>query len=190
MSFASGCLLGGVFPVSVFYLFNQSRALQWRKPQILSPRYSRNIKAIRGLIIVILLFTEVSIIVLLMTQNRYSIEVTGEVYNPYTFYIEDFPQVTIEAQLIGDVTTEPLQNYTGVPLYLILQKAQPKFEQYKIFLQAPDGYSVTFNSTEIDQNDYIIISSSNRGLRIVAADYPGSYWIYYIATIKVHSLSS
>ncbi len=189
MSFISGCILGGVFPLSVYYVFNQSTALKWRKPRSLSPRYRRNIKVIRGMIIAILLFAEVSIVVLLMTQNRYSIEITGEVYNPYTFYIDDFPQVTIEAQLVGDVTVEPPQNYTGVPVYQILQRAQPKIELYKITLRAPDGYSVTFNSTEIDHNEYIMISSSNRGLRIVAADYPGNYWIYYIATISVQRLS-
>ncbi len=190
ISFVSGITLGGLFPLSVFYIFNRSPILQWRKPLSSSTRYLRKIQAIRISIIVILLFAEVSVIVFLMSQNKYSIEITGEVYNPYTFYVGDFPKITIEAELIGDVTYVPPKNYTGVPLYLAIEKAQPRLQIYYIQLRATDGYSVRFNSTEVDKNDNIIIASEDGRLRIVAGHYHGSYWIKNIASIELTALVS
>ena len=187
ISFLSGLILGGLFPISVFYVFKQSTILQWRKPRKISPRYVRNIKTIRIIIIIILLLAEFSVITFLMTQNRNSIQITGEVYNPYTFYVGDFPQVTIEAELIGDVSYEPPRNYSGVPLNNVLEKAQPKYDTYKVLIRAHDTYSVMFNSSDINDSDNIIIISVAGGLKIVAKGYHGSYWIKNVVSIEVIS---
>ncbi len=185
ISFLSGLILGGFFPISVFYIFDQSTLLEWRKHKKIPSRYSRNFKAFATTIVIILIFVEVFVIGFLASQNTHSIKVTGEVYNPYTFYISDFPQITIEAELIGDVSYEPPRNYSGVPLYRLVDKAQPKLELFNILLKANDGYSVTFNSTEVDNNENIIVVKAETGLKIVAAHYHGSYWIKNIATVEI-----
>ncbi|MHA1994808.1 MAG: ECF transporter S component [Candidatus Hodarchaeales archaeon] len=191
ISFISGMTLGGIFPISIFFGFKQASLLQWRKPRSISPRYARNIKAIRISIIVIILLAEFSLIAFLVLQDKNSIQITGEVYNPYTFYVSDFPHITIEAELTSEYFPQPPRNYTGIPLHVILEHAQPKFQFYGILLKAraPDLYSVMFNSTVVDNNDKFIIALVDGVLRLIASEYHGTYWIYNIGTIEVTTIA-
>ncbi|MHA2096433.1 MAG: hypothetical protein ACW98F_17580, partial [Candidatus Hodarchaeales archaeon] len=78
-------------------------------------------------------------------------------------------------------------NYTGVPLYQIIEKAQPKDEFFDILLRAND-YSVVFNSTEVEKNDNLIVVAVEGGLKLVAAHYHGSYWIKKINSIVITTM--
>ena len=187
ISFVSGVIFGGFLPLSVYHIFIQSSILQWRKPSIMSPRVVRNLKYVRISFIVLLVISQVVVISYLMLQNRYSIQVTGEVFNPYTFYQNDFPQITIEAELIGDVTYIPPMNYTGVSLYIIVGWAQPKQETYNIVLKASDQYEVTFSSEEVSFDANIIIISNLDTFSIVAAGFHGNRWIKSIVSISIEN---
>ena len=184
-SFISGVMFGGMLPLSVYRVFSQASILQWRKPSKMSPKTIRNLKYIRISFIVILVFSQIIVISYLMVQNRYSIQVTGDVYNPYTYYPNDFPHITIEAELIGDVTYIPPMNYSGVPLYTIIGWSQPRGESYNILLKASDGYEVVFTSIEISHNSNIIITSNLNSFTIVAAGFHGSYWIKNVISINI-----
>ena len=123
----------------------------------------------------------------LLSQNRFSVQITGDIYNPYTYYPADFldRQITIEAELIGDVTYEPPKNYTGVPLYIIIDAAQPISENYIVEISASDGYYIELNSTEINNNPNLIITMESTGLRLIAGNFHGSYWVKKVVRINI-----
>ncbi len=186
ISFCSGFILGGMLPIGFFHVFEKSSILNWRKtPSI--PRQLKHIKLIRLSIIVFLVVSEISIFSFLAFQNRYSAQVTGEIFNPYTYYPADFldRQVTIEAELIGDFTHVSPRNYTGVPLVIIIEEAQPISEIYFAKIIASDGYDVTFNSTEIQSDLMLILIMESTGLRVVAGNFHGSYWINNVNSIEI-----
>ncbi|MFX1515890.1 MAG: ECF transporter S component [Promethearchaeota archaeon] len=186
ISFVSGFILGGLFPIAMFNLFNRSTILNWRKfPK--SPHNLRYIQIFRLIIIILLVISEIAVFSFLLSQNRFSAQVTGDIYNPYTYYPADFldRQVTIEAELIGDVTHESPRNYTGVPLYILIENAKPKSETYAIKVTASDGYFIEFDSTEIKNNPNVILTIDSTGLRLIARDFHGSYWIKKVVHIDI-----
>ncbi len=187
LSFFSGLIFGGILPLSTYHIFIQSSLLQWRKPSIMSAQAKRNLKIFRISFIALLIISQVVVISYLMFQNRYSIEVTGDVFNPYTYYQNDFLHITIEAELIGDVTYIPPMNYTGVSLYVIVGWAQPQQDTYNIVLKASDNYEVTFSSEEVAYNTNIIIISSFNSFSIVAEGFHGNRWIKNIVSINIEN---
>lgn len=191
ISFGSGFLLGGLFPIAIFHLFKKSTILNWRKlPK--SPKQLKYIQAIRVSIIIVLVICEIGIFSFLASQNRFSAQITGDIYNPYTYYPADFldRQVTVEAELVGDVTYEPLKNYTGVPLFIIIETADPTSDFYIVIILASDGYQVEFNSTEIQNDKSLIITMEANGLRLVANNFHGSYWIQKVNRIEIQMIST
>jgi len=190
ISFVSGFILGGLFPIAVFNLFNRSTVLNWRKiPK--SPHHLKYIQILRISIVIILVIGEIGIFTFLLFQNRFSAQITGDIYNPYTYYPADFldRQITIEAELIGDVTYEPPKNYTGIPLYVLIENAQPISEIYTVKIIASDGYFIEFNSTEIEENPFIILTMDSTGLRLIAGHFHGSYWVKKVVHIDIQGVN-
>jgi ABC-type thiamin/hydroxymethylpyrimidine transport system permease subunit len=115
-----------------------------------------------------------------------SCEVTGQVSQPLRFsyfaYIDQ--EITIEAELIGSVTQLPPQNYTGIPLAIILADAQPLESATTLQVVASDGYSATFSLDDVLNNHEIILIIEN-GLRLVAKNYPGWYWVEKVASLII-----
>ncbi len=186
ISLISGIILGGIFPIYLHHFFEETSILNWRKKpeKIIS---SRNLQVIRLSLVIIIIICEITIISYLVFQNRYSAQVTGSLYNPYTYYPADFigEQISVEAELRGDVTYIPTRKYTGVPLSVVITKGQPITEVYNVKISASDGYYVFFNSTAINTDISIILVTNENGLRIVAGNYHGSFWIQKVNRIEV-----
>ena len=115
-----------------------------------------------------------------------SCEVVGQVAQPFRFSYLSFidQEVTIEAELIGTVTHLPLQNYTGVPLYLILSEAQPLGSANLLQVIASDGYSVSLTLSEVLSDSDIILVVDD-GLRLIAKNYPGEYWVQKVVSLVI-----
>ncbi|MFX1510348.1 MAG: ECF transporter S component [Promethearchaeota archaeon] len=115
-----------------------------------------------------------------------SCDVVGQVAQPFRFsyfaYVDQ--EVTFEAQLIGSVTQLPPQNYTGIPLALILADAQPYNSSNTLQVLASDGYSATFSLDDI-LNDEEIILVVEDGLRLVAKNFPGWYWVEKVVSLVI-----
>ncbi|MFX1284659.1 MAG: ECF transporter S component [Promethearchaeota archaeon] len=188
LSFISGFFLGGLLSISTWKLFERSSILNWRKTPT-DPNQLKQIQILRIIIIIVIVLIEIGVFYFLTVQNRYSAEVSGDVFNPYTYYHSDFLdlQITVEANLTGDVTYIPTKNYTGVPLYFIVERAQPKTEHFIVQLSASDGYQVEFSGEEIDNDRAIIMTSTEIGLRIVAKNFHGSFWIEKVKHIEIRS---
>lgn len=107
------------------------------------------------------------------------IEVGGAVKAPYSFFYEDFSsyETTVTAEMVGQCKYEPETEYTGVPLKVILEKADPEGTTIKI--TAEDGYTVEFDIENIDD---LIITKERL---LIAKGYDGGYWVQDIVEITV-----
>jgi hypothetical protein len=119
--------------------------------------------------------------------NPETCQITGDVDHPFTYRPSDFinKQVTIVAELKGQYTYIPPMNYTGVPLYIILNTAVPNSSANVVRVVASDGYEATFNLTDVMQDGRIILIQDSGSLRIVAANYAGAYWVQKVYEISV-----
>jgi len=189
LSFISGFLLGGYLAVNIWSFFEKSTIFSWKVPFSDLKPY-RHIRFIRASLLMVIVLGEISVFGALLVQNRFAIEVKGDVHNPYTYYSSDFltDQITVEAELRGTETNIPLRNYTGVPLFKIIDKAQPLSNPFIVQLFASDGYNVNFNSTEIYIDTSMIIIQEDNGFRLVAGNFHGSLWIKMITRIEIKSI--
>ncbi|MBU7023022.1 MAG: ECF transporter S component [Theionarchaea archaeon] len=107
------------------------------------------------------------------------IEVAGDVGEVYSFIYEDFSQyeTTVEAEMVGQYKYEPETQYTGIPLSLIVEKANPRGTTVRII--AGDGYTVDF---PLDGIEGLIIT---RERRLIAKGYEGSYWVQDVIEIEI-----
>ncbi len=115
-----------------------------------------------------------------------SCEVVGQVSHPFRFSYLSYSgqEVTIEAELIGSVTYLPPQNYTGIPLTVILADAQPVTSATTLQVISADGYRAAFNLTTV-LSDCEIILVIDDGLRLVAKNYPGWFWVQKVVSLVI-----
>jgi len=125
-------------------------------------------------------------------ESPYICTVSGSVNNPYTFVYRDFSsqEVTIEAKLDGAVTHLPPDNYTGVPLRVIIDHAWPKNNSEKVIVRAQDNYEKTFNFTDVMNDSSLILKRHkqdeyNKWLWLIAGDYAGGYWVKMVSEVII-----
>lgn len=116
-----------------------------------------------------------------------SARVEGALSSPYTFCYSDWGEraVTIVAELRGSSTYVPPQEYTGVPLFLILEEGEPKEEAQTVRVIAEDGYEASFDLLSVLGDDRVILTIDNDQLRLIAAGYDGAYWVRRVSRIVV-----
>jgi ABC-type thiamin/hydroxymethylpyrimidine transport system permease subunit len=116
-----------------------------------------------------------------------SVDVMGQVNEPFEFVYSDFKdrEVTFNAELNGSVTHVSSRNYTGIPLRPILELAAPRAGADQIVIVGSDGYSAVFRLADALSDDRLIIAEGGTGLRIVAANYEGAYWVENVVKIEV-----
>ena len=81
-------------------------------------------------------------------------------------------------------TQLPPQNYTGIQLATILTDAHPLDSATTLQVVSSDGYSATFSLEEAQSDDEIILVIED-GLRLVAKNYPGWYWVEKVVRIVI-----
>jgi energy-coupling factor transport system substrate-specific component len=116
-----------------------------------------------------------------------SARVEGALSAPYTFRYSDWEDraVTITAELRGSSTYVTSQEYTGVPLSLILEEGKPKEGAQTVRVIAEDGYETNFDLSAILIDDRVILSLESGRLRLIAAGYDGAYWVRRVRRIVV-----
>jgi hypothetical protein len=114
-------------------------------------------------------------------------DVNGNVENPFLYRPADFAdeEITIIAELVGEYTYVPPQEYTGVPVHIILEEAQPNGDASSVRVIASDGYEAQFNYTEVINDNALILTQEEGKLRLVAGEYAGQYWVKKVSEIKV-----
>ena len=116
-----------------------------------------------------------------------SARVEGAVSSPYTFSYQDWEDrsVTIVAELRGSSTYVPPQEYTGVPLSLILKESEPQEGAKTALVIADDGYQASFDLPDIISDELMVVSLDDGQLRLIAGKYDGAYWVRKVRRIVV-----
>ena len=116
-----------------------------------------------------------------------SARIGGAVSSPYTFRYPDWEDrsVTIVAELRGSSTYVPPQEYSGVPLSLILEKGEPREGAKTVLVIADDGYQTSFDLSDVIADERMLLSLDDGQLRLIAARYDGAYWVRRVRRIVV-----
>lgn len=113
--------------------------------------------------------------------------VEGKVENEFAFSLSRFAAVekTIVAELKGQVTYVPPQEYTGIPVKEILKEAAPLPEATVLRVIATDGYEVEFDLEKAMADEQMVLIEEEDMLRLIAGNYEGGYWVKLVSRFKV-----
>ena len=193
LAFSSGIIFGGYFGHATTYLVLESQV--YRSTASTSIRSQGSVwqrlgpYRLSALIFLIAIAFGASLYAVFIWRpvlDPYSCEVVGQVAQPlrFSYFSYSDQEVTFEAQLIGSVTQLPPQNYTGIQLITILADVHPLDSATNLQVVASDGYSATFSLEEV-QSDGEIILVIEDGLRLVAKNYPGWYWVEKVVSVVI-----
>ncbi|NLA12219.1 MAG: hypothetical protein GX883_08850 [Firmicutes bacterium] len=113
--------------------------------------------------------------------------VEGEVERELSFSLARFAdlETTITAELKGEVTHVPPQEYTGIPVKEILREAAPLPGASVVKVIATDGYEVEFALDEVMADTLMVLLEEDGGLRLIAGNYAGGYWVKLVSRFRV-----
>ncbi len=146
-------------------------------------------KAIALLLVLAIAFSAIYYFALVRLKgDPLQLTVTGDVARATDYYLPAFSSqfVTINAKLDGQVTHLPGQNYTGLPVSYVLKDARVGGNASKADFVGSDGYYQTFNLSDIEGSDDLIIVQEDESLRLVARGYPGQMWVSQLKQIKIY----
>lgn len=114
-------------------------------------------------------------------------QVEGEVERAYTFGLSHFSaaETTITAELKGQVTYAPPQDYTGIPVKEILKEARVNPGASTLKVIASDGYEVDFSLAKVMEDEGFILIEEGDFLRLIARDYEGGYWVRQVKRLVI-----
>ncbi len=194
LSFSSGIIFGGYFGHATTHLVLESqiyRSNNAGNPQMPKGSIWRRLGPYRlsALVFLIAIAFGASLYAVFVWQpvlDPLSCEVVGQVAQPlqFSYFTYGDNEVTIEAELVGSVTHIPPRNYTGIPLIAILADAHPLESATTLQVISSDGYSATFSLEDV-LNDSEIIIVVEDGLRLVAKNYPGWYWVQKVVSLVI-----
>lgn len=193
LAFVSGILLAGSFGYNILTIIMEARP--FRLSHTLEDRERNSgIKARLNLIVAGILFIAFAGGAVYYYAAVYeppwmgpNCRVEGKVENTLSFQLSSFAEheKTISAELRGQVTFNPEQDYTGIPVPVILEKAKP-FEDAKILkVIASDGYMVEFVLADALIDDRMLLIQEDDLLRLVAANYEGGYWVKQVSRFEI-----
>lgn len=121
------------------------------------------------------------------SDSPFRFEVKGKVDKPGTLDLKDYQDkfITLNAKLDGDYTHLPAQDYSGVPLRLILSEAGVKPGATQVKVIASDGYVQVFDLSNVTSNDNLILIEEENAVRLVAKGYAGGAWVRYVTAVEV-----
>ncbi|WP_455393281.1 ECF transporter S component [[Eubacterium] cellulosolvens] len=207
IAFGSGVVFGGFFGTGTLELLHQSKVARipnWQ-PTGASNTYSNHHGTIKTRFsrlraktfyiasIIFILFFAIGGLAYFITvqpmlkESSVQCEVTGAVEKPYTYDPKDFTddELTIKTELVGSFQAEGEKEYTGVPLYVIINHSQPKQSISEIVVIGSDGYKIPFEWGRIQNDDRLILIQEDDSLRLIAGDYDLSYSVRKVMRIEV-----
>lgn len=197
LAFISGILFAGFFGHSVLDIVIQSRP--FRMDNLPETDKSTIVKKTKGKTRLNLIVTGILIVAFSAGAVYYYafifeppwkgpiLEVEGAVERTASLQISDFNEheVTINAELVGQVTYIPPQDYTGIPVKVIIEAAKPLDEAEILQVIATDGYQVEFELFRVLNDDKMILIQEDDTLRLIAGNYEGAYWVKLVSKFVV-----
>lgn len=192
LAFVSGLILAGGFGFSVLNIIQQARPLQMgtsSRGEFVSASSSKMQRIMTGLLILIFVGGAVYYFAEIYESpwGGPQCTVAGSIEKPLTFQLSDFSDhtQTIRAELAGQVTYVPEQEYTGIPLHIILKQAKPQQGASTLNVIATDGYSVKFDLSEVLKDDQMLLIEEEDQLRLIAGNYDGGYWVRQVSKLVI-----
>jgi energy-coupling factor transport system substrate-specific component len=196
LAFASGIIFAGYFAWETLEFLNDTGVVSDRFTSIRTaiPERRRKTVLYRNIpAVALILFLTVGSLYYIsavrpLIADPYSCDIVGLVDSPYSFNVETFsgPEVTIEAELNGAYIHIPAANYTGPLISTILQQAGPLPETTGLRVIARDGYIVEFDLDDVMSDNRFLLTQSDDGLWLIAAEYDGSMWVRQVITLQVY----
>lgn len=195
LAFFSGALLGGSFAMSVMEMVFQARPIRMSAAASNGFQAVHNRQRWKGRHWITLGLTLALsagafyyfAFVFELPGRGPELRVEGAVENPVTLNLSQLSDATttITAELIGEITHVPPQEYTGIPMWVILERVEPLPEAATLEVIASDGYTVTFHLQDVmDDHEMVLIEESDT-LRLIAGAYPGGHWVKMVNRLVV-----
>lgn len=124
-----------------------------------------------------------------MHSDPLEVHVTGSVAYDKDYYIPAYSGQfqTITAKLDGQFKHFPEQNYTGLPVSYVLKDARVRDDARKIDVIGSDGYYQTFNLTDIQYDNNLLLNvTEDNKIWLIAKGYAGGMWVSQVNQIKVY----
>jgi ABC-type thiamin/hydroxymethylpyrimidine transport system permease subunit len=187
LALISGALFAGGFGYSVLMTVNQVRPSMMKETAFSSETHNRSLTYITIALIAVLAVgaTYYYATIYELPWKGPSLEIEGNVDSPKAVSLSDFSKVTITAELKGQVTYVPPQDYTGVLVRDLLQDSGVKDGSSVLSVVASDGYKVDFDIKEVLSDDQMIIIEEDDTLRLIAGKYEGGYWVQKVSRLVV-----
>jgi ABC-type thiamin/hydroxymethylpyrimidine transport system permease subunit len=114
-------------------------------------------------------------------------EIVGAVEIPYTFVYDDWtgPESTVHTELRGSVTYVPAEDYTGIPLAEVVDRASPAADATTVRIVAADGYEASLPLADVQSDEQILLTREADDLRLVVPGYDGAYWVEQVVRVVV-----
>jgi energy-coupling factor transport system substrate-specific component len=196
LAFSSGIIFAGFFAWETLEFLNDTGVVSDRFTSIRTaiPERGRKTVLYRNIpAVALILFLTVGSLYYIgavrpLIADPHSCDVVGLVDSPYSFNIDTFAgsEVTIEAELIGAYIRLPPANYTGPLISTILQQADLQPEATGLRVIARDGYIIEFDLGDVMSDDRLLMTKSDDGLWLIAAEYEGSLWVRQVLTLQVY----
>jgi len=189
LAFVSGILLAGGFAYQLLDILSQGRRVTGERGGADRQGFAWTRFVVTGVLVMAFaagaVYYFAAVYEAPWTDPEFAVE--GKVDNPGSFSLERFSEdmTTINAELEGQVTHVPAQDYTGVPVARILSEAQPKPGAKTLRVVASDGYEVAFELQEIMNDDEFILIEEGDTLRLIAGNYEGGYWVKQVIRLVV-----
>ncbi|HHU76516.1 MAG TPA: hypothetical protein GXZ24_06470 [Firmicutes bacterium] len=195
IAFVSGIFFGGGFGHGVLEIVRRARPfrLGLDPPQKPAAAFSQHLRTV-GLVFTILLALSFSAgatyyfaVVYEPPWGGPECLVEGKVEKTLNFQLSYFAgeETTIVAELVGEITHLPPQEYSGIPVRSILEKAGPEMDARQLRVVASDGYEVEFPLADVLADDEMLLIVEEKALRLIAGNYPGSYWVRQVVRFIV-----
>ena len=194
LAFSSGIIFAGYFGHATTHLILESSV--YRQVVSVPPIRSKRsvwhrlgpyrLSALVFLVVIALSASLYAVFIWRPVIDPLSCEVVGQVSQPlrFSYFTYEEYEVTIEAELIGSITHIPPRNYTGIPLLVILSDANPTESATTLKVLSSDGYSAIFDLGDVWGDSEIILVNED-GLRLIAKNYPGWFWVQKVISIVI-----
>lgn len=189
LSAVSGALFGGYLSWDLHRILVRSRMVRVPRDveRSMAPSWRRHLVTLS---IVVGLLTG-GVTYYLKVYDPFStpgtVRIEGSVSAPYVFDYRDWQDraIPVTAELQGATSYVPPREYVGVPLASILKEVIPKDDTSTVRVIANDGYEATFDLAAVLDDETVILSLEGGYLRLVAANYDGSYWVKRVKKIVI-----
>jgi energy-coupling factor transport system substrate-specific component len=192
LSAVSGALLGGYLAWDLHRLLSTSKLLSRSAGADVPAKRTRLVRfrdIVTGLVVMAFLAGGVTYYVTIYDPfaSPGEVQIAGAVESPQTFRYEAWDEelVAINAELRGSVTAVPAQDYTGIPLRRLLERAAPTEDARTLRVIADDGYEASFDLAEVMADPEMILILEDGRLRLVAANYDGGSWVRRVTRLVV-----